>query len=281
MSQSYEDRILRVVKYIHANPAGDLSLDRLAEVAAMSRFHWHRVFHGMMGETCADMVRRVRLHQAALLLAQQATPVAQIADAVGYPSLQSFGRAFRGAYGMSPSAYRKQRTPLVVVERLKPEDYKMFDVKIEERAEMRLAGLTHSGAYAGIAEKFEQLSALATTRGIWPKVRGVAGMYEGDPAELPEAELRSFAGLILASDAIQPTGLEARVYPAGRVAVLSFTGPYSSLSEAYQFLYGRWLPESGEEPAEAPCYEIYLNSPADTPAEKLQTEICVLLREGD
>nr|MCU0854535.1 AraC family transcriptional regulator [Paracoccaceae bacterium] len=49
----YEDRLLRVLDHIAENPAGDLSLDALADVAAMSRFHWHRVFHAMTGETAA------------------------------------------------------------------------------------------------------------------------------------------------------------------------------------------------------------------------------------
>ena len=50
LNNSYEKRLLRVISYIHDNPAGDLSLDTLADVAAMSRFHWHRVFSAMMGE---------------------------------------------------------------------------------------------------------------------------------------------------------------------------------------------------------------------------------------
>jgi AraC family transcriptional regulator len=53
-----------VIDHIHANPAGDLSLDALADVAALSRFHFHRVFHAMTGETAADAVRRVRMHRA-------------------------------------------------------------------------------------------------------------------------------------------------------------------------------------------------------------------------
>ncbi|MEM9127216.1 MAG: AraC family transcriptional regulator, partial [Pseudomonadota bacterium] len=65
MATSYEDRVLRVLAYIHENPAGDLSLDALADVAAMSRFHWHRVFRALTGETCAQAVRRIRLHRAA------------------------------------------------------------------------------------------------------------------------------------------------------------------------------------------------------------------------
>ena len=43
MTNANEKRLLRVLDHIHDNPAGDLSLDALSDVAAMSRFHWHRV----------------------------------------------------------------------------------------------------------------------------------------------------------------------------------------------------------------------------------------------
>ena len=57
MANDYENRLLRVLDYIHNNPAGDLSLDQLADVAALSRFHFHRVFAAIMGETAANALR--------------------------------------------------------------------------------------------------------------------------------------------------------------------------------------------------------------------------------
>lgn len=62
----YEARLLRVLDHIYRNPEGDLSLDALADVVAMSRFHWHRVYQAMTGETCAEAVRRIRMHRAAV-----------------------------------------------------------------------------------------------------------------------------------------------------------------------------------------------------------------------
>ena len=101
MPNLYEKRMLRVLAYIHANPAGDLSLDTLADVAAMSRFHWHRVFQAMTGETCAQATRRIRLHRAACWLVQTDDTIAQVAKRCGYPSAQSFTRAFSEAFGTS------------------------------------------------------------------------------------------------------------------------------------------------------------------------------------
>jgi len=92
MSAEYEARILRVLSYMHDNPAGDLSLDRLADVAAMSRFHWRRVFRAITGETCAQAVRRMRLHRAAGWLVQTDRVLPVIAADAGYPNPGSFSR---------------------------------------------------------------------------------------------------------------------------------------------------------------------------------------------
>ena len=66
--------------------------------------------------------------------------------------------------------------------------------------------------------------------------------------------------------------------PAGRHAVLTFTGPYAGLQAAYDQLFGIWLPQSGETPADSPVFEVYLNSPMDTAPTDLVTEICLPLR---
>ena len=58
MVHDTERRLLRVLDHIHDNPAGDLSLDAMSEVAALSRFHFHRVFRATTGETLAKAVRR-------------------------------------------------------------------------------------------------------------------------------------------------------------------------------------------------------------------------------
>jgi AraC family transcriptional regulator len=98
----YERRLLRVIDHIHANPAGDLSLDALADVAELSRFHFHRVFHAMTGETAAEAVRRVRIQRAACWLAQTDWAVSDVARRAGYPAAKSFARTFAAQYGLTP-----------------------------------------------------------------------------------------------------------------------------------------------------------------------------------
>ncbi|MGL5009051.1 MAG: AraC family transcriptional regulator, partial [Paracoccaceae bacterium] len=86
-------------------------------------------------------------------------------------------------------------------------------------------------------------------------------------------DLRSHAGAMVQADFAVPEPLEKMVLPGGRHAVLTYTGPYAGLTAAYDQLYGLWLPQSGDQAADRPSFEVYLNSPMDTPQEKLVTEL--------
>ncbi|UWQ92069.1 AraC family transcriptional regulator [Rhodobacteraceae bacterium M382] len=277
MTTSYEDRVLRVLAYIHDNPAGDLSLDNLADVAAMSRFHWHRVFRALTGETCAQAVRRLRLHRAASWLVTSDRPVDRVACDVGYSNLKSFARAFAEAYGVSPIAFRKAGRATLANPTLKIGDYPMHPVSLRNEPARRLIGLPHTGAYMEIGKSFEAFGAMCESRQLWPHMGPAAAVYYDNPECVAEAELRSFAGGEYRGEDI-PQGMEERRLEGGKTAVLTYKGPYSGISGAYQSLYGNWLPTSGEEPADAPCFEIYMNNPRDTAPEDLVTEICMPLK---
>ncbi len=274
----YERRMLRVLDHIHANPGGDMSLDTLADIAAMSRFHWHRVFHGMTGETCANAVRRIRLNRAACWLTQTDDPVDEIAARVGYPSQQSFGRVFRAAYGMPPATFRKAGAANAPHLHQRERPFKVFDVTLDTAPTRQLATMAHTGPYLEIGRAFEALAAIASARELWESVECMVGIYLDDPNAVAPEELRSFAGLSMRDGAEVPGDLEAREIAGGPVARLRFVGPYAGLHAAYDYLFGEWLPGSGQEPADQPCYELYLNSPADTAPKDLITDICLPLK---
>jgi len=61
--------------------------------------------------------------------------------------------------------------------------------------------------------------------------------------------------------------------------MLLHNGPYAELEKSYDWLYCNWLPQSGEQPADAPAYEEYLNSPQDTAPAELLTQICMPLKD--
>jgi AraC family transcriptional regulator len=271
-TQNYEDRIQRVLRYIHDHPAQDLSLDVLADVAAMSRFHWSRVWRGVMGETITGTVRRLRMHIAAMRLVHEDRPIAQIAASVGYPDKASFARAFSSEFGCSAKEYRHAGKPPVLTQHQTGEQT-MFKVETTQLAPLRLMGVWHKGPYTGISNAFEALNATMAARNLWPHVRGMYGAYFDDKDSVPESDLRSFAAFDGAPDLDLPEGLEQFDIPACRAAVLQFDGPYSGLQEAYNYLYGVWLPDSGEEPGPYPAVEHYLHTPANAAPADLKTLI--------
>lgn len=277
MSLSYEQRVLRVLKHIHDNPAGNLSLDALAEVAAMSRFHWHRVFHAMTGETCAQAVRRVRLHLAASWLGNSDLPIAILAARAGYPNVQSFTRAFNDRYGVPPAVFRRTGQSGSFPKQQLRGNFTMFTVDTKTAPERLLGAITHRGAYENIGPCYEKLTALATEQNLWPSVQGFIGVHYDDPNVVQESELRAHASLWFVPGKSIPDSLESVVLPAGSCAILHYKGPHASVKVAYDYLYGDWLPKSGFEPANSPPYEIYLNKPSDTPESELLTDIVLPL----
>jgi AraC family transcriptional regulator len=102
----YEDCIQRTLDYIEENLQGRISLEELAELACFSPFHYHRVFHFLVGESVMDYVRKRRLTHAAIRLLNTDEKVIDIALDLGFQYQESFNRAFKKFYGVSPRQYR-------------------------------------------------------------------------------------------------------------------------------------------------------------------------------
>jgi AraC family transcriptional regulator len=278
MTTANERRLLRVLDHIHDNPAGDLSLDALSDVAAMSRFHWHRVFRAMTGETLGQAVRRIRMHRASYYLVMTDRPIATIAAEMGMPNLASFKRTFADHFAMSPTAFRKRGELRPYVRNQRQEITLMYPVAIRTSGPMRLAAVAHKGPYFEISHAFQKLSAVMASRDLFPKAGRMIGVFYDDPNSTPWPELRSHAAFEMADDADLSEPLEAVSLPGGRQAVLTYKGPYAGLPAAYDQLFGAWLPASGEEPADTPSFEVYLNSPMDVAPEDLVTELHLPLK---
>jgi AraC-like DNA-binding protein len=99
-------RIDRVLDYLHAHYTGDLRIDRLARLAALSPSGFHRMFTRHTHLTLIEYVTRLRIGEACALLAEDDKPIAHIAELVGYRSLANFGRQFKALKGLTPREYR-------------------------------------------------------------------------------------------------------------------------------------------------------------------------------
>ncbi|MBX9596362.1 MAG: AraC family transcriptional regulator [Roseomonas sp.] len=275
----YGRRIARAMALIAGDPARPPSLEAMAEAAAFSPFHFHRLYRELTGETPAETLARERLSRAASLLVRKNLSVAVVAKRCGYGSAAAFTRAFRTAYGVPPAAYRDGGgigTPLPPSTK---EDPGMFEATIREEPALRLAALPHRGAYTSIGTVYDRLMAWAGARGLMGPTARFVALYHDDPHSVPEKDLRSEAGISVPSGVEGTEGVRILDLPAVRAAVLVFKGPYAELEGAYTWLYRDWLPGSGEEPADQPAREEYLNDPRGLPPAEWLTAVMVPLKE--
>ncbi|HMR66375.1 MAG TPA: AraC family transcriptional regulator [Anaerolineae bacterium] len=105
--EEYTARINRVIDYIQTHLSQELSLDTLAGVANFSKFHFHRLFRVMTGETLNQFIQRLRLEKAAnQLIHNPKKSITEIALDSGFSGSATFARAFKEMYQMSASDWR-------------------------------------------------------------------------------------------------------------------------------------------------------------------------------
>lgn len=277
---NYAKRLARVTAYIYEHLDEEIDLAVLAEVACLSPWHWHRIYHALYGETVATTVRRLRLQRASGDLANTTLTIEQVARRAGYETVSAFSRAFRAAYGMPPVRYREQGGHARFSDPAHEGDPGMFSVEIQRLPELRLAAISHVGSYMEIGRAFDQLYGTLAERGqITPGVRSV-GVYLDDPSAVAEDHLRAQAAIVVDDGFALAPPLEPAVVRGGVYAVLRYKGPYSDMRAAYNWLFGEWLVRAGHEADDAPAFEEYLNNPRDTPPTELRTDIHLKLREG-
>lgn len=102
-----KNTISRTLGYIAENLTAELNVDKLANIAGLSRAHFSRSFASATGLPPGEYVQHQRMRRAArLLIANRDMSVKEIAILCGVPENNYFSKIFRKAYGVSPSEFR-------------------------------------------------------------------------------------------------------------------------------------------------------------------------------
>lgn len=105
-AEAYRTAVERVIQHMRMNYAEPLDLERLSQIAAISKFHLVRVFDEITGTTPVHFLSCLRIQQAKLLLLNSDSSVTDICMEVGYSSLGSFSKTFSSLVGFSPQEFR-------------------------------------------------------------------------------------------------------------------------------------------------------------------------------
>lgn len=272
----YTQRINKVVAYINDHLDESLDLKTLAEVAALSEFHFHRVFKALKGESIGAHISRLRIESAARLLRYSALSIEDIAFNIGYEAPAALSKAFKNQYGITPTKYRTNKDIYIMKKEIINPDLALKAPKIMELEPKNLIYVALTGEYGTLdyGKAYEQLWAVVKSQKLFTKgIESICVSYD-DP-KITEASLqRSEVSLVIHKPAHPEGEVSCKTLVGGKYAVFFYQGSYSYLSAVYDAAM-RWVIDSEYEVREEPTFEKYLNDSHRTPEEKLKTEVYI------
>ena len=111
-------KIQKAIDFIEANLCEKISPGDLAKEFFFSQFHFHRLFHRVVGETIMEYVRKRRLAEAAIDLKKSKASITDIALKYQFSSEESFSRAFKRMYSISPRKHRSAKNQVLYFKRI-------------------------------------------------------------------------------------------------------------------------------------------------------------------
>jgi len=279
--------LLSLLRHVGGRLDGDVSLDALAGRAGWSRFHLHRAFRRLVGETPKAYTQRLRLDRAAARLATGTDRVVDIALDSGFASHEVFSRAFRRRFGRSPERYRAAAKSAATAEaRARHAEITeasgpcltLYHLSLEDSSRSRVMSTP-----AIERQELQPQPALVLKRRI-ARAEIAATIAEGLGKTYPYALQNSLAiagrpfarysdvgpglmtievGTPLAAPAAVAGDIEAITLPGGPAAVAVHMGAYDKLQDTYAAIE-RWMQEHGVRAAGAP-WESYITDPAEHP----------------
>lgn len=267
------------IRYIEEHLDDNMDMERAAQIACCSVFHFHRMFSYMAEIPLSEYIRRRKMTKAAVDLQQSSQKVIDIALRYGYDSPTAFNRAFQAIHGVSPSAARnlgitlKAYPPITFKISIKGEAE--MNYRIENRPEFRIVGAKKHFS-GSMEESFARVPLFwqeVAQSGVIPPLcalmdkppYGVLGVSTGkDPNNFDYY-------IAVATDNKTPKDMDEYIVPACTWAIFECVG---AMPEAIQNLQKRivteWLPGSGYEYANAPDVEVYFEGDQQAPDYKCE-----------
>jgi AraC family transcriptional regulator len=287
----YAQRFEQVFDFIEQHLDSALTVEQLSEVACFSRFHFHRQFSQFCGVSVSRYITLMRLKRASYRLVQQSPDkIIDIALDAGFENPESFSRAFKHTFGLTPSEFRKapvwmdwhkhfQFPGMETQKRMEK-----MDVKIIEVEPIPVAVLEHHGDPMRVSNSVATFIEWRKASGLSDyTTQGTYGVPYNDPLVTPGEEFRfdicgelnpQAQGKVPANS----QGVISKTLPGGRCAVVRHVGSYDRISETVYNLYRQWLPQSGEELRDFPVYFRYLQLDQELPEHAQQTDILLPLK---
>ncbi|KOU84350.1 AraC family transcriptional regulator [Streptomyces sp. XY58] len=273
------ERLNQALDHLEAGLDREIDMAEVARIAAVSEYHFRRLFSALAGMPLPVYVRRRRMTLAgADVLAGELT-LLDVAVRYGYGSGEAFARAFRSVHGIGPGEARRTGAVLTAQPRMSfrvvVEGSTSMRYRIVEKESFRVVGrkatvpLVHEGLNEAASAHVESLDERAIVRmkalvGCEPQGILSAVVHLTDSRE-EGAEVDYWVG-VAALPGATAEGLDRLDVPAGTWAVFDNRGPYpGALQELWRDVFTQWFPSNPY--ASRPGPELLLTQPVEVGAE--------------
>ena len=277
-------RIVKVLVYIESHLDEELSLEKMAKIANISPFYFHRLFRVYVGEPLAEYIKRLRLQRAAERLQYSDTAITDIALDLGYESPSAFTKVFHQVVGKSPRQYRKIMQPLIqmIMKRTTPSSKEQAMLKPEyvNRKEETILFVRRVGDYKDTpASAFQVLVQFLEDEKVTKgQIKAYYSIGLDDPQIVERSKCR-FDACASLQESIPPQGeVGQKTLPGGRFAVFTHQGPYSELERVFDEIFRLWYPTSQEQLADVIPFCEHLNAGESIPDNERLTKLYIPLK---
>ncbi len=287
----YIGNINKVLDYIDKNLEEPFSLEELSSIANFSKFHFHRIFFTIIGESPFQYITRLRLEKSAsLMLSRPDEKLSSIASLCGFSDLSIFSRNFKKHFNIPPSSYRENTIKKSNTSQTKSNNKHIEDkidiyfcpeskttkwtstmeiiknVEVKRIPKMTVAYIRSIGPYKGNDALYkkhrDELFAWAASRELINNANfNYLILYHDNPnVALNDTQRMSLCVTI--PPETETTGVIGKMdIEEGKYLICQFELSTQDFPKAWDWIYGQWFPQNHYIPDDKPYFELYPEQP--------------------
>jgi len=271
INEDYTKRINLVLDYIECNLETSLSLDEMAKIANFSKYHFHRIFISIVGESPIQYQRRKRLESSAKELYQAKTAIKEISFKYGFSSPAVYSRDFIKHFGKSPKSLRKS-----LISRI--ENSKNYNIEVKNIKSFKFAYYRAVG-FNSIVPKFIELR--ISLRKDKVKVGTMVEFINDNQYITEKSKCRYDIGYIITDSECDSDEYILKDTNDQKYAIHRLKGRTTRIEESYDQIYC-WLLRNNYEPDDSPLmilfYKMFSLKPV-LPIDFTIADVCVPVKK--
>ncbi len=280
-TNDYQSRIDKAVQLMKQQLALEQtpSLDELSQAACLSKFHFHRIYRLVTGESCQQTITRLKLAKATYALEDNNQSITEIAMQAGFSSSQALAKALKRETSETATNLRNEpdrlSQTLAFLSKPDPNNSKtgLFSIELTSLDPFEFIAIPTEGSYPELNDVYRELFMNVGDPTFVKAILGVpecnAGLLSGDGAVFD-------CGLLLNSSLENYSDrIEYKDFAGGDFVRVRHNGNFAGLDETLDKTYSAILIQEGIVFTDQPCLFHYLDDPEEVVEDQLRTDVYI------